>query len=286
MRLRGKTILITGSSRGIGQAIALRYAGAGANIVVVTKDSPANIQIVADQIIAAGGQVLPLNIDVCDELEIKRAVAEAVAHFGGIDALVNNTSATCFTDTLHTLPEKFDLMISTSVRAAFFMSQACLPHLKNAPNPHIINISPPFYLDPQGFKDHLPFSLSKCAMSMCTLGMAAEFKQSGIAVNSLWPETTIATQTIQDHFAPEVYAGSRWPSIMADAAYELVLRSSRDCTGQFFTDEGILQEAGVVDFSSYQVDLSSPLMQALFIPGNHPRVPVSHDLFLENGSVK
>lgn len=282
--LKGKTILITGASRGIGQAIALRYAASGANIVVASKDSPKNIQEVADQIIASGGQALALNTDVSDHLAIKQAVAQAVDRFGGIDVLVNNTSATCFMDTLHTLPEQFDLVVGTSVRAAFFMSQACLPYLKNASNPHIINISPPLHMDANGFKDHLAFSLSKYAMSMCTLGMAVEFKEAGIAVNSLWPQTTIATQTIKDHFLPKVYGGSRWPSIMADAAYELVQRASKDCTGQFFTDEALLREVGVKDFSHYAVDPNVPLMQALFVPLENSRTSISQELFLLNNS--
>lgn len=279
-KLKGKTIVITGGSRGIGQAIALRYASAGANIVILSKDSQANIKEIDDEIVRVGGQGLALNIDVSDHGAITLAVSEAVDRFGGIDVVVNNTSATCFTDTLHTLPDHFDLVVATSVRAAFFLSQACSPYLKKAPNPHIINISPPLNIDAQWFKDYLIFSLSKYAMSLCTLGMSAEFKQEGIAVNSLWPETTIATQTIKDHFSPEVYAASRWASIMADAAYELVLRDSRACSGQFFTDEALLRETGVVDFSHYAVDLGVPLMQALFIPLDSYRVPVSLESFL------
>lgn len=284
--LEGKTVLVTGGSRGIGQAIALRYAAAKANLVILSKDSAANIQETADQIVAAGGQALALNSDVSDFHAITKAVSEAVDRFGGIDVLVNNTSATCFTDTLHTLPEHFDLVVATSVRAAFFMSQTCFPYLKKSSNPHIINISPPLNIDAHWFKDHLAFSLSKYAMSLCTLGMAVEFKEAGIAVNSLWPETTIATQTIKDHFSSKVYAGSRWPSIMGDAAYELVLRKSQECSGQFFTDEALLRETGVVDFSHYAVDLSVPLMQALFIPVDSHRVPVSQDLFLIQCSKK
>lgn len=278
--IKGKTIIVTGGSSGIGQAIALRYAAAGANIVIATKDSTVNIKAVGDQIIAAGGQALVLNVDVSDDQAIKQVVARAVDQFGGIDVLVNNTSATHFMDVLHTTPEKFDLVVSTSVRAAFFMSQACFDHLKKALNPHIINISPPLNMDAGWFKDHLAFSLSKYAMSMCTLGMAAQFKQAGIAVNSLWPETTIATQTIKDHFSPQVYAGSRWPSIMADAAYELVLRAASEYTGQFYTDESLLRERGVVDFSQYAVDSNAPLMQALFIAADNQRTRVSQELFL------
>ncbi len=279
MTLKGKTILVTGASRGIGEAIAFRYAAAGANIVIVSKDSPEALQDAASKMIAAGGQVLALNIDVTDANALKHAVAEAVERFGCIDVLVNNTSATVFTDVLHTTPEKFDLAISTSVRAAYFLSQACLPHLKKSSNPHIINISPPLNIDPHWFKDHLAFSIAKYAMSHCTLGMAEEFKKEGIAVNSLWPESTIATQTIKDHFSPKVFAGSRWPSIMGDAAYELL---SRKCTGQFFTDERLLREAGIIDFSHYAVDPNVPLMQALFVPVDAQMRPVSQDLFLIN----
>lgn len=272
-----KTIIVTGGSSGIGLAIALRFAAAGANVVIATKDSPANMKAAGEQIEAAGGQALVLSVDVTETQAIKQAVAEAADKFGGIDVLVNNTSATCFTDTLHTTPAKFDLVVATSVRAAYFMSQACFPFLKEAAMPHIINISPPLNLDAGWFKDHLAFSVGKYAMSMCTLGMAVEFKEEGICVNSLWPETTIATQTIKDHFAPAVYAGSRWPSIMGDAAYELSLR---ECTGQFYTDEALLREIGVVDFSKYAVDLKAPLMQALFVHAGSGRVRVAQELFL------
>lgn len=279
MSIQGKTVIITGASRGIGQAIALRYAAAKANVVVVTKDLPENIEDTTDRIVAAGGQALALNTDVSDDKAIKEAVAQAVARFSSIDILVNNTSATCLTDILHTTPEQFDLALSTSARAAFFLSQACHPHLKKASNPHIINISPPLTLDSYWFKDHLAFSIGKYAMSMCTLGMAEQFKHDGIAVNSLWPKTTIATQTIKDHFLPQVHTSSRWPSVMADAAYELALRNSRQCTGCFFTDEALLKEAGLTDFSHYAVDSNSSLMQAFFLPTeeNHSRVP--HELF-------
>jgi citronellol/citronellal dehydrogenase len=283
-KLERKTVVITGGSRGIGQAIALRFAADKANLVILTKDTLENIKQTADQIIAAGGQALVLNMDISDERAIKEAVSKGIERFGAVDILVNNTSATCFADTVHTLPEQFDLVVATSVRAAFFMSQACLPYLKKASNPHIINISPPLHIDPQHFKNHLVFSLSKYAMSFCTLGMSAEFESEGIAVNSLWPETTIATPTIQDHFSPQVYAGSRWPTIMADAAYELTLRDSRKCSGQFFTDEALLKQARIKDFSQYAVDLKTPLMQALFLPVEKNRVLVSQDLFLCNQS--
>jgi len=281
-KFSGKTILITGGSRGIGLAIAMRFAAAGGAIVVLTKDSNEQIQKSADQIVAAGGKALVLNVDVADVGAIQQAAAQAVDLFGGIDILVNNTSAQCFTDTLHTAPEQFNLLVATSVRAAFFLAQACHPHLKKSSNPHIINISPPLTKDPYWFKNHLAFSIGKSAMSLCTLGMAEEFKQDGIAVNSLWPKTAIATQTIQDHFLPKVYTSSRWPSIMGDAAYELGLRNSRQCTGRFFTDEELLREVGQTDFSQYAVDPRSSLMQAFFLPVDEQLNRVAQELFLQN----
>jgi citronellol/citronellal dehydrogenase len=278
--MKTKTIVITGASRGIGQAIALKFASCKSNIVILTKDTPATINDVADQLIEAGGQSLALPIDVCNHVELKKAISEAVTLFGGIDVLINNTSATCFTDTLHISPEQFDSVMSTSVRAAFLLAQLCYPHLQKAPNPHIINISPPLNMEAHWFKNHLAFSLGKYAMSMCTLGMSAEFHKAGIAVNSLWPQTTIATQTIKDHFLPKVYKGSRWPSIMADAAYELASGTVQDWTGQFFTDEVLLRKRGIVDFTSYAVDPNVPLIQPLFIPLEKDMVPISRELFL------
>lgn len=278
--MKGKTVLITGGSRGIGLAIAMRFASEGANVVVLTKEKDSSVlPQVQEKLIQAGGQAVVLDVDICDEEKIQQAVLEAVKRFGGIDGVVNNTSATIFTDTLHTSPQQFDALIATSVRAAFFLSQACLPYLKASSNPHIINISPPLNLEAHGFKDHLPFSISKFAMSLCTLGMAEEFRKAGIAVNSLWPRSTIATPTIENHFSPTVYAGSRLPSIMGDAALELIRRPSRECTGQFFTDEDLLRQAGIEDFSHYAVDPSVPLFQALFIPAFENSVPVTQDLF-------
>ncbi len=280
MSLKIKTVLITGGSQGIGLAIALRFASSGSNVVILSKDSATNIDNAADQIKKAGGQVLALPIDVSNHNELKSSVAKVVDQFGGIDILVNNTSATRFTDTQHTTPEQFDLMISTSVRAAYFLSQLCYPYLREASNPHIINISPPLNLDTHWFKDHLAFSIAKYAMSLCTLGMSAEFLPANIAVNSLWPQTTIATQTIKDHFLPKVYSGSRWPSIMGDAAFALSQKTADEWTGQFFTDESLLRKTGVTDFTHYAVDPSVPLMQPLFIPLEKGMTPISLDLFL------
>lgn len=274
MASKKRTVLITGAGQGIGQAIALRFAADGSNIVIASKDSPAQIQETVEGIQAAGAEVLAREVDVRDCEALKQVANEAVARFGGIDLLINNTSAPCFNDTFHTSPEQFDLIMSTSVRAAFFLSKICFPHLKKAPNPHIINIAPPLGLEVEWLKDYLPFSLGKYGMSLCTLGMAAEFK--GIAVNSLWPQTNIATQRLKDYLSPKVYAGSRWPSIMADAAYELACRK---VTGQFFVDEALLKEAGVTDFTRYAVDPTHSLVQTLFLPLKKGMIPISRELF-------
>ena len=274
-----KTVLITGAGQGIGQAIAYRFASEGFNIVIVSKDKPIQVQETLDGIYTAGGQALACDTDVRDCDQLKNLISETVSRFHGIDILVNNTSAPCFNDTLHTSPEQFDLIISTSVRAAFFLSQACFPYLKEAKNPHIINIAPPLNLEEQWLRDHLPFSLGKYGMSLCTRGMAVQFREAGIAVNSLWPQTNIATQRLKDHLSPEVYAGSRWPSIMADATFELSLRTCREATGQFFIDEALLREAGVTDFSQYDVDPTHPLVQTLFLPLKAGMIPISQELF-------
>lgn len=277
--MQKRTVVIAGGSQGIGLAIALRFAQEKSNIVILTKDKPENVALAAEKVIEAGGEVLALQVDVCRYDEMKTAIEEAINRFGAIDVLVNNTSATCFADPLHTSPNQFDLIISTSVRAAFLLSQICYPHLQKASNPHIINISPPLNMEAHWFKGHLAFSLGKYAMSLCTLGLSGEFRPAGIAVNSLWPQTTIATQTIKDHFLPKVYAGSRWPSIIADAAYTLACGTIQDWTGQFFTDEALLKKTGIVDFIRYAVDPNTPLMQPLFIPLENGMVPLSQELF-------
>lgn len=268
--LTKKTLFITGGSRGIGLAIALRFAREGANVVIAAKeDKNKNLKKAVEQVIQVGGQALVLDIDLCNDDDIKRAVKEAVSHFNTIDVLINNASAFHFGDTLHTSSQQFDLLIATGVRATFLTSQACLPFLKIASNPHIINISPPLNMESKWFKKHLAFSLSKYGMSICTLGMSAEFGDMGVAVNSLWPQTTIATSTIKDHFLSEVYAGSRWPSIVADATYELTQFDSSKYNGQFFTDEGLLRQVGIEDFSHYAVNPNAPLIQDLYVDDTH-----------------
>jgi len=279
MKNRKKTVLITGAGQGIGQAIAYRFASDKANVVIASKDTPSQVQETIDGISRAGGYALACDVDVRDCNQLKNLVDQTIARFKGIDILVNNTSAPCFNDTLHTTHEQFDLIVSTSVRAAFFLSQICFPHLKEAENPHIINIAPPLNLEEQWLRDHLPFSIGKYGMSLCTRGMAAQFREARIAVNSLWPQTNIATQRLKDYLSPQVYAGSRWPSIMADAAYELSLRMFREATGQFFIDEILLRETGVTDFSHYAVDSTQPLVQTLFLPLKDGMIPISRESF-------
>ncbi len=279
MKNRKKTILITGAGQGIGQAIAYRFAADGFNIVIASKDSPAQVQETVEGISKAGGEVLACDVDVRDCTQLKNLVSEIIVRFGEIDILINNTSAPCFNDTFHTSPEQFDLAISTSVRATFFLSTACFPYLKESKNPHIINIAPPLDLEEQWLRDYLCFSLGKYGMSLCTRGMAAEFYSAGIAVNSLWPQTNIATQRLKDHLLPQVYAGSRFPAIMADAAYALSLRTFKEASGQFFIDESLLRETGITDFSQYAVDPNHPLVQTLFLPLKKGMIPISRELF-------
>jgi len=269
--LKDKVIFITGASRGIGREIALRSAKDGAKIVIAAKtDQPhpkleGTIHSVAKEVEAAGGTALPVMLDVRDESMIQEAVAKTVAEFGGIDILVNNASAISLSPTLETSMKRFDLIFSVNVRGTFMCSQACIPHLKKAKNPHILNLSPPLNMQAKWFKDYLAYTMSKYGMSMCTLGMAEEFKSAGIAVNSLWPKTTIATAAIVYNFPKEILSASRKPSIMADAAYEIFKRDSRKTTGHFFIDEEVLKEAGVKDFSHYALNPDVPLFNDLFV---------------------
>ncbi len=270
-KLKDKVIFITGASRGIGREIALRCAEDGAKIVIAAKtDQPhpkleGTIHTVAKEVEAAGGTALPVILDVRDESMIHAAVAKTVAEFGGIDILVNNASAISLTPTLETTMKRFDLIFAVNVRGTFLCSQACIPHLKKAKNPHILNLSPPLNMEPRWFKDHLAYTISKYGMSECTLGMAEEFKSAGIAVNSLWPRTTIATAAVVYHFPKEILNASRTANIMSDAAYEILTRDSRQTTGQFFVDETVLREMGVTDFSRYALDPTIPLFTDLFV---------------------
>jgi citronellol/citronellal dehydrogenase len=271
MSLTGKTVFITGASRGIGRAIALRCAGDGANIVITGKTAtphpklPGTIYSVADEVKEAGGNALALQLDVRNDEQVQSAAARAADTFGGIDILVNNASAINLSDTLHTSMKRFDLMMAVNVRGTFLASQACIPYLKRATNPHILNLAPPLAMRAKWFKDHLAYTMSKYGMSMCTLGMSAELLQEGIAVNSLWPRTTIATSAVEVNFSEEILKASRKPSIMADSAYVIFTRSSRTTTGNFFIDEEVLRSTGMSDFSHYAVTPGAVLAQDLFV---------------------
>jgi citronellol/citronellal dehydrogenase len=280
--LKNKTIIITAGDRGMGAVMALQYAVNGANIAIianknVTLKEQVDIYAVEKQIIALGGRALTLNIDVNHVNEIEVAITDIIARFGGIDVLINNLSTLSFKTSEHVTPAEFDYVIATNVRATFFISQACIPHLKRSANPHIINIAPPFHMEPAqaACKYHLLFSISKYGMSMCTLGMVEELKAYGIAVNSLWPETPIATQTLQNNFQSEIYKGSRWSEIMADAAYEIIQKPAKEFTGNFCVDEAVLRDSGVTDFTKYAVDPNTKPIKDIFLPG------VDYKLFLD-----
>ena len=269
--LRGKTLFITGASRGIGKAIALRAAADGANIVIAAKSVrsreslPGTIYSAAAEIEAAGGRALPVSTDIRDETQIATAVARGVETFGGIDILVNNASAIYLAGTLETPLKRFDLMFAVNVRGTFACSQACLPHLLQAENPHILNLAPPPSLEARWFRDHLAYTMAKYGMSLCVLGMAEEFRAAGVAVNALWPRSVIATAALAmlgGQVAPE---HCRRPQIVADAAHALLCRDSRSCTGRFFLDEEVLAEEGVTDLERYAVQPGTPLLPDLFL---------------------
>ncbi len=270
--LCGKTIFITGSSRGIGREIALRCARGGAKVVITGKTAqphaklPGTIHSVAAEVEQAGGKALAIQLDVRDEQALQAAVEQAARHFGNIDVLVNNASAIGLTDTLSTPAKRLDLMWEVNMRATFLASQACIPYLKKAANPHILTLSPPLNLDAKWFAPHLAYSISKYGMSLCALGMAREFAADGIAVNCLWPRTTIATAAVEFNFPETILRASRKPAIVADAAYHILTRDSRACSGNFFVDEQVLREAGMEDFEQYAVT---------------PEVALFNDLFLE-----
>lgn len=274
--LRGKTIFITGSTRGIGREIALRCARDGAKVVITGKTAaahaklPGTIFTVADEVEQAGGKALAIQLDVRDEQAIHDAVEQTVKVFGGIDVLVNNASAISMTPTLETTPKRLDLMWEVNMRATFLVSQACIPYLKLADNPHILTLSPPLNMDAKWFAPHLAYTISKYGMSLCTLGMAREFAADGggakgIGVNCLWPRTTIATAAIEFNFPGEVLRASRLPAIMADAAYVILTRDSATCSGNFFIDDEVLRAAGVSDLERYAVSPGTPLFGDLFL---------------------
>jgi citronellol/citronellal dehydrogenase len=269
--LKNKTVFITGGSRGIGRAIALRCARDGANIVIAAKTVAPHARLhgtvhtVAAEVEAAGGRALAMQLDVRNDAAVKAAVEQAVAHFGGIDILVNNASAIQLTGTLETPLKRFDLMMGVNLRGTFACAQACLPYLLEACNPHILNLSPPLSMQAKWFRDHTAYTMSKYGMSMCTLGMAAEFAGRGVAVNSLWPRTTIATAAIEFNFPPEILQASRHAAIVADAAYAILRRDSRLHTGNFYIDEAVLRAEGVTDFARYDLTPGTRLHTDLFL---------------------
>uniref|UniRef100_A0A914DY31 Hydroxysteroid dehydrogenase-like protein 2 n=1 Tax=Acrobeloides nanus TaxID=290746 RepID=A0A914DY31_9BILA len=268
-----KTIVITGASRGIGKEIALKLAQDGANIVIAAKTAdphpklPGTIYTAAEEIEKAGGKSLPCVVDVRDEDAVQKCVEEAVRKFGGIDVLVNNASAISLTGTLETSMKRYDLMHNINTRGTFLMSQKCIPYLKQSKNPHILNLSPPLLMEPQWFANHVAYTMAKYGMSMCVLGMHEELRSDGIAVNALWPRTAIWTAAMDMLSAGGGASGSRKPEIMADAAYAILSRNSREFTGNFVMDDDILREEGVTDFTKYAMDPSAPLMMDFFVPG-------------------
>ena len=268
--LKGKTLFITGGSRGIGLAIALRAATDGANVVIAAKTVephpklPGTIHTAAREIEAAGGRCLPVQCDIRDEAQIAKAVTEAVERFGGIDILVNNASAISLTGTMETPLKRFDLMFGINVRGTYAASQACIPQLAKANNPHILTLSPPLNLQPRWFKAHVAYTMAKYGMSMCVLGMAEELRTAGIAVNALWPRTVIATAALQMIPGIDPREG-RKPEIMADAAHWVLSQTCRECSGNFFIDEDVLRRAGVSDLRKYAVDPQRTLRTDLFL---------------------
>ncbi|MCI0571201.1 MAG: NAD(P)-dependent oxidoreductase [Myxococcaceae bacterium] len=270
--LKGRTLFITGASRGIGLAIALRAARDGANVVIAAKTDaphpklPGTIHSAAEAIQEAGGRALACVVDVRSEEQVHAAVAKAVETFGGLDILVNNASAISLTSTPETSMKRYDLMHQVNTRGTFLCSQVCLPHLLRAANPHILNLSPPLNMDARWFAPHVAYTMAKYGMSMCVLGMAEEFREAGIAVNALWPRTTIATSAIQNLLGgDEVMQRSRSADIMADAAHALLTRPSRSFTGHFCVDEDVLRAEGVTDFSRYSPLPDSELLPDFFL---------------------
>jgi len=269
--LHGKTLFITGASRGIGKAIGVAAAREGANVVVAAKSSVANpklegtIHSAAAEIERAGGKALALKCDVRDEGEIQAAVAAAVARFGGIDVLVNNASAIFLAGTVETPMKRYDLMHQVNARGTFACSQACIPHLARSANPHILNLSPPLSLNPRWLAPHVAYTMAKYGMSLCVLGMAEELRERGIAVNALWPRTIIATAALNLLGGDELARHGRRPEIVADAAVAILKREARSCTGRFFIDEDVLREEGVTDLAKYAVEPGAELAPDLFL---------------------
>jgi citronellol/citronellal dehydrogenase len=269
--LSGKTVFITGASRGIGKAIGMAAAREGANVVVAARTVvkhprlPGTIHTAAEEIAAAGGHALAVECDVRDEAQVHHAVGQAVARFGGIDVLVNNASAIHLAGTTATPMKRYDLMHQVNARGTFLCSQACIPHLARRENPHILNLSPPLDLSPRWFAPHVAYTMAKYGMSLCVLGMAEELRGQGIAVNALWPRTVIATSALNLLGGDETARRGRRPEIVADAALAVLRRDARACTGNFFIDEAVLRAEGVTDFTRWAVDPGAELLTDLFL---------------------
>jgi citronellol/citronellal dehydrogenase len=269
--LSGKTLFITGASRGIGKAIALRAARDGANVVIAAKSNvpnpklPGTIQGAAEEIEAAGGKALAIRCDIRDDGDVAAAVKGAVDRFGGIDVVVNNASAIHLAGTAETPMKRFDLMNGVNVRGTFAVTQACLPHLAKAENPHVLVLSPPLSMKPRWFGPHVAYSIAKYGMSMCVLGWAEEWKERGIGVNALWPRTVIATAALNLLGGDETAKHGRTVDIVADAAHAILTRPARSCSGNFFIDEDVLRTEGVTSFDRYAVKQGEPLMRDLFV---------------------
>jgi citronellol/citronellal dehydrogenase len=269
--LKGKTLFITGASRGIGLAIALRAARDGANIVIAAKTAephaklPGTIHTAAAEIEEAGGQALPVVCDIRDDQVVADAVAAAAQKFGGIDIVVNNASAIALLDTEHVSMARFDLMHQVNARGTFLVSKTCLPWLQKSDNPHILALAPPLQMKEKWFAPHVAYSMAKYGMSLCVLGMAGEFREHGIAVNALWPRTTIATAAVNMLGGDELIMHSRKPEIMADAAYVILTKPSREFTGNFCIDDTVIEGEGISDLSAYSVNPGVPLAPDFFV---------------------
>jgi citronellol/citronellal dehydrogenase len=279
--LKGKTLFVTGASRGIGLAIAKRAARDGANVVIAAKTSEPNpklagtIHSAAKEVEDSGGKALPIACDIRHDEEVQRAVDQTVATFGGIDICVNNASAISLTPIEQTDIKRFDLMFAVNTRGTFLVSKACLPHLKKAENPHILTLSPPLDMKPQWFSGHVAYSIAKYGMSLCVLGLADELKKDGIAVNALWPRTAIATAAVQNILGGDkLMRMSRSPEIVADAAHLVFLQAAKSFSGNFLIDDTFLHSVGgVTDFEKYRVDPSMPLAPDFFVPAESKPPP-------------
>jgi citronellol/citronellal dehydrogenase len=275
MSLAGKTLFVTGASRGIGLAIALRAARDGANVAIAAKTAephkhlPGTIYTAAEEIEKAGGHALPLIVDVRDDANVFEAVEQAADRFGGIDICVNNASAISLTGTEATDMKRYDLMNQINARGTFLASKACIPHLKRAANPHVLMLSPPLDMSPRWFAGHVAYSMAKFGMSMCVLGMAEEYKADGIAFNALWPRTGIATAAIRFALAgDEGMKRCRTVDIMSDAAHAIFKKPAKSFSGNFLIDDSFLYAEGERDFDKYRVDPNTPLMADFFVPAD------------------